>query len=475
MNWALEKIWQECLQVFKDNLDEEAYKSWFLPIKPLSFINDTLTLQLPSHFFFEYLEENYIDLISATLRRVIGPKVKLEYRVVVDNTTAPKNLQKSTVRLLGNTSAVNTENKPIAISMQKTPQNPFIIPGIQKIKIDSQLRKELNFDSFVEGKNNRVGINIGKKIAEEPGKTAFNPLFLHGPTGVGKTHLAHAIGLLTKELHPDKIVLYTSSHNFQTQYTKAVQDKNVNDFVNFYQNIDVFIIDDIQDLTGKDGTQKVFFQIFNYIHQQGKQLIMTADRPPVELDGFFDRLLTRFKWGLTAELEMPDYETRLEILRRKALENGYQVSDKILDLLASSITTSVRELEGTLLSILAHATADASKISVDLTKKILKNIIKEKRAEYSINYILEVISKYFDISEKAIKAKTRKREVVQARHLAMYYCKKLTNKSLSTIGAEFGGRDHSTVVHASKTVLNLQETDKDFRRFMEDIERLLKY
>lgn len=475
MNWAHEKIWQECLQIFKDNLEETAFKSWFGPIKPLSFVDDTLTLQLPSHFFFEYLEENYIDLIKKTLRRVIGPKVKLEYRVIVDNTTAPKNIQKSSVTLMGNAVSGNTENKPISIPTSKTPQNPFIIPGIQKIKIDSRLRKELNFDTFVAGKGNMVGIDIGKKVAEKPGNTVFNPLFLHGTTGVGKTHLAHAIGLLTKELNPDKIVLYTTSHFFQSQYTKAVQERSVDDFMNFYQNIDMFIIDDIQDLTGKEGTQKVFFQIFNYLHQQGKQLIMTADRPPVELNGFFDRLLTRFKWGLVSEMEMPDYDTRLEILKRKALVNGYQVSDKVLDLLASSITTSVRELEGTLLSVIAHATANASKITLELTKKILKNIIKEKKSEYTIAHVIEVISAYFDISEKAIKAKTRKRDVVQARHLAMYYSKHLTKKSLATIGSEFGGRDHSTVVHASKTVKNLQETDKDFRRYMEDIERLLKY
>ncbi len=474
MNWAHEKIWQECLQIFKDNVAEEVFNSWFKPIKPLTFVNKTLTLQLPSPFFFEYLEENYIELIKKTLFRVIGQNAKLEYRVVVDNTSAPKNLQKSTIKLMGNANSVNTENKPIALRNQKTPQNPFIIPGIQKVKIDSQLRKELNFETFVEGNGNKVAVTLGKQIAQNTNSGAKTPLFLHGLTGVGKTHLIHAIGALSKELAPDKIVLYTTAHSFQTQYTSAVHEKRVNDFMNFYQNIDVFIIDDIQDLTGKEGTQKVFFQIFNYIHQHDKQIIMTADRPPVELNGFFDRLLTRFKWGLIIEMEMPDYKTRLEILKRKALVNGYQVSDKVLDLLASSIKTSVRELEGTLLSVMAHATAEGSKITVELTKRILKNIIKEKRVEFTIEHIIEIVGTYFEISEKAIKAKTRKREVVQARHLAMYYAKSYSKKSLSTIGSAFG-RDHSTVVHACKTVKNLMETDKDFRRFMEDIERQLKY
>jgi len=475
MDKTLKHIWQECLQIFKDNLDEETYKSLFLSIKPADFDNNTLTLQLPSLFVYEYLEENYLDLIKKTLKRVIGSNAKLEYKVTVDNTTAPKNPQKSSVRLMGNSSSSAQENNPIDIKTKNTPKNPFIIPGIQKVKIKSQLKKEFNFDTFVEGKANTVGVQIGKKIAERPEEKQFNPLFLHAPTGLGKTHLAHAIGLYAKEKNPERIILYRSSHFFQSAYTKAVREKDVNNFINFYQNVDIFILDDIQDLTSSNGTQKILFQIFNYLHTKGKQLILCADRPPVDLTGFFDRLSTRFKWGVITEMQMPDYKTRLEILKRKTLIHGYKVSDDILDLLANSITSSIRELEGTLLSLIALATAYNTKINIDLTKKILKDIIKHKNPEYSIAQIINIVSKYFNISEKAIKARTRKREVVTARHLAMFFCQKLTNKSLSAIGAEFGGRDHSTVVHASKTVKNLNETDKDFRRSMEDIQRLLKY
>lgn len=473
MNGAHSQIWNECLKIFKDNLDENVFNSWFLPIKPLKLKTDTLTLQVPSPFFYEFLEENYLSLIKTTLRRVIGPKAKLSYSIIVDNTTAPKNPKRSSYVIPGNTIA-SVENRAINMPTGNAPQNAFIIPGIQKVRIDSHLDKVLNFDNFVEGACNRLGVNAGKKIAEDPGKTVFNPLFIHGPSGVGKTHLAQAIGLQAKEINPDKIVLYVTSHAFQTQYTDAVTAKSVNDFINYYQNIDILIVDDIQDFAKKDGTQKVFFNIFNYIHQQKNQLILTADRPPSELTGFFDRLLTRFKWGLTAELEVPDYETRKEILKKKSLLSGIELSEKVIDILASSISTNVRELEGGLLSIIAHSMTDSSKISVELTKKVLKNLIKEKKTDFNLEQIMNVIVDYFNISEKAIKAKTRKREVVQARHLAMHFAKKYTKMSLSSIGVEFN-RDHSTVVHANKTVQDLLETDKDFKQYYEDIERILKY
>jgi chromosomal replication initiator protein len=472
MTGAHTQIWEQCLRIFKDNLEVAVYNSWFKPIKPISFKNDTITLEVPSHFFYEFLEENYIDLLKNTLQRVIGPNAKLEYRVTV-NSTAPKNIKKSTVTLPGNLTS-NPENKPIDVRINSTPQNPFIIPGIKKVKIESNLDKNLTFENFVEGACNRLGINAGKKIAEDPGNTVFNPLFLHGPSGVGKTHLAQAIGLRAKELNSDKIILYVSSHYFQTQYTKAVKSHSVNDFINFYQNIDILIVDDVQDLSDKNGTQKVFFNIFNYIHQQKKQLILTADRPPAELTGFFDRLLSRFKWGLTAELEPPDFETRIEILKKKAKISGIEVSDKVIEILASSISTNVRELEGALLSVLAHSMANGTKITVELTKKVLKNIIKEKKPDFSIEQIIMIVGEYFKISSKAITAKTRKREVVQARQLAMYFAKEFTKMSLTSIGAAFG-RDHTTVIHAIKTVKNLSDTDKTFKQYMQDIERSLKY
>lgn len=468
------KIWQECLAIIRDNIDNDSYYAWFKPIIPVSYQNFVLTIQVPSHFFYEYLEENYLNLLRKTLRRVIGAQARLEYRVVVDNTTAPKNIKKSTVKIPGANSG-NVKNKPVSVQMSNTPKNPFIIPGIKKVTINSQLDKNLTFDNFIEGECNKLGRNAGLKIAESPSKTTFNPLMLHGTSGVGKTHLAHAIGLKTKELNPDKIVLYVSAHDFQTRYTDAVRNNSVNDFINFFHAIDIFIVDDIQDFMGKESTQKIFFNIFNFLHQQGKQLILTSDRPPSELDGFFDRLLTRFKWGVNAELQIPDYHTRVEILRRKAYESGIEVSEKVIELIANTVDTSIRELEGALLSVLAYSAVDVSKITLELTKRVLKNLIKERKPDYSIEQIIQIVSDYFKIAPKVVKAKTRKREVVQARHLAMYFSKTLTNKSLSSIGAEFGGRDHSTVLHAMKTVKNLSETNKEFKNYVEDIERLLKY
>lgn len=475
MDREFENLWQECLQIFRDNLSNDVFKAWFEPIQPVSYSDNKLTLLLPSHFFYEYLEENYIDLIKKSLRRVYGPKIKLEYKITIDSTTSPKNPKKSTIVVAGNL-ASNVENNPVTIINSNVHYNPFLIPGIQKIKIESNLRKEFNFDNFVEGKGNKVAATIGKKIAEQPCQTALNPFFVHGHTGVGKSHLAHAIGLLTKELNPDKIVFYENSSDFQNRYQKAVQDKTIQDFLNFYKNIDVLIIDDVQDLTGKEGTQKIFFNVFNILHQNNKQIVMTADRPPVEMDGFFDRLLTRFKWGMTTEVEMPDFETRIEILKQKALNNGSNdIPEKVFELIAGSITSSVRELEGVLLSIIFHATVENSKINIELTKKVLKNLIKEKKIEHTPEQIIDIVSKYFNLSEKAIKAKTRKREVVVARHLAMFYCKNLTTMSLTAIGDLFGGRDHSTVLYALKVVNDLNATDRDFKKNKEDIDKLLSY
>lgn len=475
MEMDYEILWQECLNVFRDNLNIETYRSWFEPIKPISYDDEKLTLMLPSPFFYEYLEENFIDLIKKTLRKVFGPKIKLDYKITINSSSTQKNLNKSTMTIPGN--LVSTpENNPITIVKSNVPYNPFLIPGIQKVRIETNLKKELNFDRYVVGKGNRVAATIGRKIAEKPGQTAFNPLFVHGITGNGKTHLVNAIGMLAKEMHPDKVVFYETSNDFQNKYQKSVQDKNIQDFLNLYKNIDILIIDDIQDMTGKEGTQKIFFNIFNLFHQNNKQLIFTADRPPVELDGFFDRLLTRFKWGMTTEIEIPDYETRLEILKQKAHDNGCSdIPDKVFELIAESINSSIRELEGALLSIITYATVETSKISIELAKKVLKNLTKEKKIEQTPEKIVNSVAQYFNLTEKALKAKTRKREVVTARHFAMFYVKSLTNMSLTSIGQMFGGRDHATVLYAAKVVSDLSQTDREFKKIKEDLDRLLSY
>ncbi len=473
MDGAHTQIWNECLEIFRDNLDEETFNTWFKPIIPVKYRNHTLLVQVPSLFFQEYLEAHFIELIRDVLTRIIGPKVQLLYRVVFPNDKTPKK-NNNTITIPAN-KPINTENKETNIAIKKGKGvNPFLYPGIKKLKINSQLDKNYTFENLVEGSCNTIGIQIGKKAAEKPGVSQLTPLFIYGPSGVGKTHLANAIGLKAKEINPDLIVLNISAHDFQSQYTDAVRGKNVEDFINFYRNIDVLIVDDIQDFSGKDGTQKIFNNIFNYLHSHKKQLVFTADRPPVALDSFFDRLLTRFKWGIIIELETPDFETRKKILVHKAKLNGVVLTDRIIDIIASSIQTNVRELEGTLWSIMAHAMALGSNITVEIAQKVLKNITKERKPNYTIEEIIVIVAGYFKLQAKVLKMKTRKREVVTARQLAMYFAKKYTKKSLSEIGAAFN-KDHSTVVHAIKTVKNLYETDKEFRIFLDDIERKLKY
>lgn len=465
--------WNKCLEIFEDNVDTDVFDNIFKPIVPVSLINDTLTIEVPTHFFYEYLEEHYLKLLKATFIKVIGKNAKLAYKISLKNPRSPKNRSKNTMTLPANLST-DSENAAVDYNIKVPGPNPMIIPGLKKLQINSNLDKNKNFENFVIGKCNAVAVNAGNQIAQNPGNTIFNPLFIHGPSGVGKTHLAHAIGLQTKQLHPDKIVLYSSSHNFQSQYTASVRSKNVEDFIHYYNKIDVLIIDDIQDLADKNGTQKVFFTIFNYLAQNKKQIIVTADRPPVELNGFFERLSSRFISGITLELDYPDFETRKKILRLKAQQNGIQISDKILDYIASKVDTNVRLLEGVLLSILAHSMGDRSNLTMELAKKVISNIIKTKNQIITPEKIMGIVENSLHITIKAMLAKTRKREVVQARHISMFLIKKYTKQSLSAIGQIFE-RDHATVIHAIKTVDNLCETDQSFKQTLEDIERSLKY
>lgn len=470
----MQELWDKCLEIFRDNLDEQTYKAWFEPIKLVNITEEVLTIMVPSPFFYEYLEEKFIDLIKFTLRKVFGPKIKLEYKVPINSAYLQKNSDKGTITFPANLVS-NVENEAISIPQAKK-LNPLIIPGIQKIKIETNLKKELNFEKYIEGKSNKVAVSIGKQIAQKPGQNIYNPFFIHGLTGVGKTHLVNAIGLLAKDINPNLIVLYENSLDFQNKYQKAVQEKTINEFIQFYKQVDILIIDDVQDLTGKEGTQKVFFNIFNILHQANKQIIFTSDRPPVDLTGFFDRLLTRFKWGMTAEIEPPDFEMRLKILKQKAYENGCNdIPEKVFELIAENVFESIRELEGILLTLTTYATVQHTKINIELAKKVLKNLIKERQIEYQPEEIISRIAEYFNLNEKVLKTKSRKREIVIARHLAMYYIKQYTKLNLRTIGEYFGGKDHSTVLYALKAVEALNETDKEFRKFKEDLDKIFYY
>jgi chromosomal replication initiator protein len=348
--------------------------------------------------------------------------------------------------------------------------NPFIIPGLKKLKINSQLMDSYSFDNFVEGDCNRLARSAGMAVAGNPGKTAFNPLLLYSQTGLGKTHLSHAIGLKVRNHFPDKTVLYVTSDQFYNQYVEAVRNNNHHDFVHFYQMIDVLIMDDIHNLAGKEKTQDVFFHVFNHLHQKSNQIILTSDKPPVEMKGIEPRLLSRFKWGLSADLQVPDFETRVAILQKKLYNEGIQISSEVIEYLAYNINTNIRELEGAWISLLAQSSLNKRNITIDLARQMLEKFVKN-----SIDYIQKVICEYFNIPVESINSKTRKREIVQARQLSMYFSKKHTKSSLASIGQQCGNKDHATVLHACRTVNNLFETDKQFRLFVEELDKRIKF
>jgi len=470
-----QEVWHSCLRIIKDNVSPISFKTWFEPIIPVKLEKSVLTIQVPSPFFYEYLEEQYIDILRKTLRKELGIDAKLEYSVVMENTSFA-NSKPYTVKF-PTQNKTDLKNKPVSIPVNNQEyqiKNPFVIPGIKKLYVDPQLNPENTFSNFVEGECNRLARSAGLAVSHAPGKTAFNPLLLYGNSGLGKTHLAQAIGIEAKQKYPEKTVLYVNAAKFQTQFVEAIRNNNKNDFLHFYQMIDILIIDDVQEFAGKEKTQDTFFHIFNHLHQAGKQLIFTSDKPPVELQGLEQRLLSRFKWGLSADLQTPDFETRIAILKKKIYNDGIIVPDEVIEYIASNITNNIRELEGALISLLAQSTLNKKEITLELTSEMVDKLVKSTRKEISIDYIQKIVCEYFGLPSDVLQTKTRKREIVQARQIAMFFSKNMTKSSLSTIGSIIGGKDHATVLHACKTVNNLKDTDKRFKSQIEDIERRLK-
>ena len=444
-------LWNRCLKVIRDNVPETTFNTWFAPIVPLKYENKALTVQVPSQFFYEFLEEKF------------GEGTKLMYRVIVDNSSQ----KPGTVDL-------ESTNRSTAIPAKKT--NRF--PDPQRIAapqdLDPRLNPCYNFENFIEGYSNKLSRTAGEAVALNPAKTTFNPLFLYGASGVGKTHLVNAIGTRIKELFPDKRVLYVSAHLFQVQYTDSVRNNTINDFINFYQSIDVLIIDDIQEFASLSKTQNTFFHIFNHLHQNGKQLILTSDRPPVLLQGMEERLLTRFKWGLTAELEKPNVELRRNILKCKIHRDGLNFPEEVINYIAENVNESVRDLEGIVISIMAHSTIYNKEIDLDLAARIVRKAVRAEVKAITIEDIIEKVCKHFELEPNSIHSKSRKREVVQVRQIAMYLAKKHTDASSSKIGQLIGNRDHATVLHACKIVKDQFEVDKSFRTEVEEIEAELR-
>ena len=469
MSVTANSVWSNCLAFIQDNIQPQAFKTWFEPIKPVKLSENALSIQVPSKFFYEWLEEHYVKLLKVALTKELGEQAKLVYVIKMENTYGNK--EPFTERIpSSNRGNVSSQEMDVPIK-SKNPElkNPFVIPGIRNIKIESQLNPNYNFENFLEGDSNRLARSAGMAVANKPGGTSFNPLLIFGGVGLGKTHLAHAIGVDIKDKYPERTVLYISAEKFTQQYIESVKKNTRNDFIHFYQLIDVLIIDDVQFLSGKSGTQDVFFHIFNHLHQNGKQVILTSDKAPVDMQDIEQRLLSRFKWGLSAELQNPDYETRISILKNKLYRDGVEMPEEIIEYVAKHIKTNIRELEGAIISLIAQSSFNKRDITIELAQQVVEKFVKNTKREVSIDYIQKVVSDYFEMDVATLQSKTRKRHIVQARQLAMFFAKKFTKASLASIGSQIGKRDHATVLHACKTVDNLAETDKQFRKYIEDL------
>ena len=528
MEQSAERVWNDCLEVIRDNVSQQSYNTWFEPLEAKSLDGEDdlqkLTIQLPSRFYYEWLEEHYFSLLRKTVTKVLGPNGRLFYDVVIEQDDPDDPEQGASMQLPArqmdeepspsvdqpesDASSTSPEENPPSPSSQRggrsegaSPpgqpgsgadrvppsgappeeageeppvQNPFAIPGIQEKEIDSQLNESYTFERFIEGDCNQLARSAAWAIAQEPGGTSFNPYLVYGGVGLGKTHLIQAVGNYVTENRSDKTVLYVSSERFTTEFVQSIQRNRISEFSMFYRQVDVLIVDDVQFFSGKEKTQEEFFHIFNALHQAGKQIVLSADRPPREIDGIEERLLSRFQWGLSADVQPPGLETRIAILQRKAEDDGIDLDQDVIEFIAHNVKSNIRELEGALIRLLAHATLHQRELDLALAKEVLRDLMKDEQANLTIDEIQRIVCEYMNIDEDRVRGKTRKREVVRARQIAMYFCKKLTQNSLKTIGLHFGGRDHSTVIHANKTVEDQIETDDQFRNMVEEIGRKIE-
>ncbi len=448
-----EVLWNRCLAIIKDNIREQEYKTWFEPIVAERWEDRTLTIQVPSSFYAEFVDSHYADLMKKTFDRVMGEGTKLMYSIVAESVERTKIIQAPT----------------------PSPASGFN-PFARNIRpaVEPQLNPNYTFDTFVGGPCNKLGKEAGLSVAKTPYKNTFNPLFIFGGSGLGKTHLVHAIGWEVLKNNPEKTVLYVDANRFQLQFTDACLCNKTNEFLNFYQQIDVLIVDDIQFLSNKTATQNVFFQIFNYLQQTGKQIILTSDCSPKVLKGLDDRILSRFRWGLTVELEAPSQNTRMAILQAKVRNEGLLIPEEVIEYIAKNVTDNVRELEGVIVSLLAQSTLTKTEINIELAERVIGRIVNVAEKTITVESIQKLVCDYFHLNASDIQTKSRKREVVQARQISMYLARKYTKNSLSSIGEQIGNRDHATVLYACNAVSDLLKYDKTYRQSLESIENLLK-
>ncbi|MBR6605055.1 MAG: chromosomal replication initiator protein DnaA [Prevotella sp.] len=461
-----EALWDNCLNLIKDNVTEQQFKTWFQPIvfESYNVQDNTVLVQVPSMYVYEYLEQYYVGLLSKALTRSFGRKVSLSYRVVTDKSNnITQNVEASEPAMI--------EKHPAAMRMN---QSPTALDAATPQDLNPQLDIHRTFRNFIEGDSNKLPRTVGLSIAEHPGKSTFNPFFVFGPSGCGKTHLINAIGIKCKEMYPSKRVLYVSARVFQVQYTDAVRRNVVNDFINFYQSIDVLIVDDIQEWATATKTLDTFFHIFNHLFLNGKQIILASDRPPVDLEGMKDRLLTRFSCGLIAELEKPNVQLCVDILNSKCRRDGLSIPNEVIRFIAETANGSVRDLEGVINSLLAYSVVYNSNIDMRLAERVIKRAVKIDNKPLTVDEILDKVCTHYNVSQQNVFSKSRKRDYVIVRQVSMYLAQKYTKMPASRIGQLIGNRDHSTVIHSCNTIEQRLKIDKAFLEEMNSIENSFK-
>lgn len=445
--------WKKCLTHIKENVTLMTYNTWFLPIRPISLESGNLKVQLPNQFFWEWIDEHFSTIVKKTILEVLGPEGRLSYIIADEKEQKEEEIIKQSTSV-------------------ETPKSKIVETAVPKH--ENNLNPRYRFDNFIKGEGNQLARAAAGAISDNPGGTSFNPFFVYGGVGLGKTHLIQSIGNTILDKFPEKKVIYLSSDSFTVEFVEAIQSNRVNEFSGFYRSMDVLIIDDIQFLIGKEKTQDLFFHIFNTLHQSRKQIILSSDKPPKELKGLDERLISRFQWGLSADIQPPELEMRIAILKNKAEDYGMSVSTEILEFIAGSITSNIRELEGCLIKLLANASLNSKEITLDLARKTVKEIATDRKINITIDDISRAVCQYLNIPENKIREKTRKKEIVLARQLAMYFSKELTKNSLKTIGLHFGGRDHSTVIHACSSIEQMRNSDVSMKDLIDSIRNKLE-
>lgn len=466
-----EKVWSACLELIQENINNLAFKTWFLPIRPLSFSGSELTIEVPSQFFYEWIEENYSVHVKQALQQVIGSEAKLMYSIIMDKSQG----QPVTMELPHQNASVPAESagKPDQTAEHQVSEKRKRYER-NRAKFENSLNPKYTFSTLIRGDCNSLAFAASKSIAQNPGQNAFNPLVIYGGVGLGKTHMMQAIGNSVLENRISDAVLYVSSEKFAIDFVNAIQNGNIQDFSAFYRSIDVLIIDDIQFFAGKEKTQEEIFHIFNTLHQSNKQIILSADRPIKAIKGIEDRLISRFNWGLSTDIQAPDYETRKAIIQSKLKQNGINLDPTVIEFIATNVTNNVREIEGCIVKLLAAHSLDDQEIDLQFTKSTLKDIIRYNAKQLTLETIEKAVCSFFSITPNDLKGKSKKKEIAVVRQIAMYLSKEMTDSSLKTIGLHFGGRDHSTVIHAINTIEKKIGLSNEERKKVEELRKRIE-